>query len=96
MKRFMLIHCGFEMPTPEIMQAWNDWFASISEIQIESGGFCNGREITKGGTQELPWDTQALTGFNIIEAADVEAAEKIASTNPFITSIKIYELRTAE
>jgi hypothetical protein len=41
----MFLHFGFENPTPEIMKAWRAWFASISEKQIDQGGFSGGREI---------------------------------------------------
>ncbi len=94
MKKFMYLHFGFEQPTPEIMEAWMAWFASISDKQIEQGGFANGREISKNGTRDLPWDMESITGYNIIEAESLEAAEKLAASNPFIASIRIYELRS--
>ena len=94
MKRFMLLHVGFEKPTPEIMRAWGAWFASIASVQVEQGGFAGGREISKGGTKELPWNMESITGYNIIEAESLDAAEKVAQTNPFIASIRVYELRS--
>lgn len=30
MKRFMLMHIGFENPTPEIMAAWGKWFERVT------------------------------------------------------------------
>jgi hypothetical protein len=89
----MLLHVGFEKPTPEIMDAWKAWFASIADRQTEQGGFMGGREISKSGTRDLPWDMSSITGYNIIEANSLDEAEKIASTNPFIASIRVYELR---
>ena len=47
----MLLHYGFETPTPEIMAAWGSWFESIADAQVAQG-------------------------------------------NPFIDSIRIYELRS--
>jgi len=94
MKKFMLLHFGFEKPTPEIMQAWMAWFQSISEQQVDQGGFTGGREISKDGSRDLPWDVDCITGYNIIEAESLEAAEKLARSNPFISSIRIYELRS--
>ena len=42
MKRFMLLHYGFEKPTPEIMAAWGDtraegerWLARAAQIHPE-------------------------------------------------------------
>ena len=31
MKRFMLLHFGFEKPTPEIMAAWDKWFEAVAD-----------------------------------------------------------------
>lgn len=93
MKKFMLLHFGFEQPTPEIMAAWKAWFESIADIQVDQGGFMGGREISASGTAELPWGPDSITGYNVIEAEDLDAAEEIARRNPFIASIRVYELR---
>lgn len=90
----MFLHFGFQEPTPEIMTAWHAWFESIADKQVDQGGFSTGREISKNGTRELPWDMECITGYNIIEAESMEAAEKLAQSNPFISSIRIYELRS--
>ena len=94
MKKFMFMHVGFEQPTPEIMQAWHAWFKLIADKQVEQGGFAGGREISKHGTKELAWNLDSITSYNIIEAESLDAAEKLAKSNPFITSIRIYELRS--
>ncbi len=94
MKKFMFLHFGFENSTPEIMKAWMAWFESISDKQVEQGGFSNGREISKSGTRELAWDMESITGYNLIEAENLDAAEKLAQTNPFVSSIRIYEVRS--
>ena len=93
MKKFMLLHYGFEKPTPDIMDAWHKWFDSIADITVDQGGFSGGKEISKAGTQDLPWGTESITGYNIIQAEDLAAAERIAEGNPYITSIRVYELR---
>lgn len=94
MSKYMLLHCGFEMPTPEIMERWNAWFAETKDHTVDMGGFMNGRELTHDGTNDLPWGEDSITGYTIIEAEDMAAAEALAATNPFIKSIKIYEIRT--
>ena len=33
-------------------------------------------------------------GFNVIEADNLDAAEKIAKENPYITGIRVYEIRS--
>ena len=57
MGKFMLLHFGFEQPTPEIMDAWRNWFASIAERQVDQAGFGGGREVSDAGTRDLPWGT---------------------------------------
>jgi hypothetical protein len=37
---------------------------------------------------------KSITGYNVIEAEDLDAAEKIAQDNPFIASIRVYEIRS--
>jgi hypothetical protein len=81
-------------PTPEIMGAWEKWFESIADMQVDQGGFSSGREISKSGTKELPWGLETITGYNIMEAEDLEAAVAIAQDNPYIASIRVYEIRS--
>ena len=94
MKKFMFLHFGFETPTPEIMTAWETWFESFADKQVEQAGFSSGREISKSGTKDLPWGMESITGYNIIEAKDLDAAVKIAQDNPYIASIRVYEIRS--
>lgn len=94
MKKFMILHYGFRKPTPEIMDAWGKWFKSIAAQQTDQGGFSAGREISKDGSRDLPWDMESITGYNIIEAEDMGAAERIAHENPYIASIRVYEIRS--
>jgi hypothetical protein len=75
------------------MDAWKAWFASIADRQLDQGGFAGGREISRHGTRELPWSMESITGYNIVEAENIDAAEELARSNPFIASIRIYELR---
>jgi len=93
MKRFMLLHFGFEKPTPEIMQAWGKWFASVADKSLDNGGFHGGaKEISHEGSKDLPMGMDSITGFSIINAESLEEAEAIASDNPFIASIRVYEI----
>lgn len=95
MKRFMLLHFGFEKPTPEIMGAWKSWFESIADRSVENGGFHGGaREISHEGTVDLPMQSDSITGYSIINAETIEEAEEIARNNPFIASIRVYEINT--
>lgn len=95
MKKFVLLHYGFERPTPDIMAAWGKWFESMKDRIIDLGGhFSGGREISKIGTRDLPLGLDSITGFTIVSADSLDDAEKIAQSNPFISSIRIYEVRS--
>ena len=89
----MLLHFGFEKPTPEIMAAWEEWFESIADKSVENGGFHGGaREISQSGSRDLPMEMDSITGYSIINAETLDDAEKIARDNPFIASIRVYEI----
>ena len=93
MKRFMLLHFGFEKPTPEIMDAWAKWFESIGDRMVDKGGFHGGaKEVSDAGTKDLPMGMESITGYNIINAESLEEAEQLAKHNPYIASIRVYEI----
>ena len=92
MRRFLLLHYGFETPTAEIMQRWNVWLAETQAVTRDMGHFPRGCEISAAGRQDLPLAADSITGFSLIEAEDMAAAEKIAARNPYISSIRIYEI----
>lgn len=94
MKQFMLMHIGFEKPTQSIMEAWGSWFERVAPRTLENVGLRNGREIGKNGTADLPMGLDAVTGYTIVSADSFEEAQELASTNPFVSSIRIYELVT--
>ncbi len=92
-KKFMLLMYGFEKPTPEIMEAWGTWFESITDRTVDQGGFHGGaREISASGTKDLPMGIESITGYTIIEAESLDEAEKFAQANPYIASIRVYEV----
>ncbi len=93
MKKFLLAHIGFEQPTDEIMAAWGRWFEAIAEITVENVGLHPGKEVTSGGVKDIAFDDQVTTGYTIIQAESLDEAVKIARDCPFITSIKVQEVR---
>jgi hypothetical protein len=93
-KKFMLLSFGFEKPTPEILKAWRAWFESIADRMVEGGQFSDAKEISHSGTKDLPMGMESITGYVIIEAASLEDAEKVAQDNPYIASIRVYEIRS--
>jgi hypothetical protein len=93
MKKFVLVHIGFEQPTQEVMIAWEEWFQSIADITIENVGLGPAKEITSEGVKDLPFDRSAVTGYSVIKANDMDEAVRIAQACPFITGIGVYEVR---
>lgn len=93
MKRFVLMSYGFETPTPEIMAVWKAWFASIKSNIVDIVGLGAGREISKAGRKELPLGPESITGLVIVNADSLDEAERMAQGNPFMTSIRVYEVR---
>ena len=67
------------------------WF-QLGMLRYATAFFSSGREISKSGTTSLSWGMESITGYNIIEAEDLDAAEKIAQDNPYIASIRVYEI----
>ena len=95
MKTFILLTYGFEQPTPEIMEAWGNWFASIGDKMVDHGGPAGaGRKVTRDGTTDLAFDLNAFTGYVMINAADLDEATAVAEACPMITSIEGYETRS--
>ncbi len=78
MKKFVLLHYGFERPTPEIMAAWGKWFESMKDNIIDMGGHFS--------------RVESITGFTIVKAGSLDDAETMAQSNPYISSIRVYEV----
>ena len=92
MKKFVFLTYGYETPTEEIMDAWNNWFESIGDKMVDNGSSLGaGREITSTETKELPLGLESLTGYMVINADNMDHAEKIAKDCPIITSVRVYE-----
>jgi hypothetical protein len=92
MKKFVVLHYGFETPTKEIEEAWGKWFASIADKMVDSGSpFKQGREISRDGTKDLPLGMESITGYTIIEAESLDAAAEIVKDCPMIQFIRVYE-----
>ena len=92
MKNYLILHYGFEKPSPEDMGKWNKWFESIADKQVDRGGFRGGREISPSGTKDLPFEKDSITGYTVIEAESLDEAEKIAQACPIVLSTRVYEI----
>jgi len=94
MKRYMILHIGYQTPSADLTASWGTWLESLSGRMMDQGGFHGGaREITRAGSRDLPRDLDSITGYNIVMAESLEEAEEIASRNPFVTSVRVYEIK---
>jgi len=75
------------------MAAWNEWFESIADKQVDRGHLPRGRELSHAGTKDLPFQRDSITGYTVIRAEDLDAAEKIAQGCPIVASTRVYEIR---
>ncbi len=96
MKKYVLLTVGFTQPTPKIMKSWTQWFKSIEDKIVDQIVLGNGKEVTRKGTAELPMDKDAITGYVVINAENMDEAIKIAQSCPMITSTKVFEIMSHE
>ena len=94
MNKFMILHYGFEPPTPEEMGEWNRWFESIADKEDGRGHFPSGREIFHDRTKDLPFGKDSITGYTFINAENLDEAETIAKGCPIVASTRVYEIMT--
>lgn len=92
MKDFMILHFGFEQPSPEDMAEWNKWFDQVTDRQVDKGGLRDGKEIFSSGISELSFGKDSITGYTIIRAGDLDEAVKIAEQCPIVASTQVYEI----
>ncbi len=94
MKKFIILTLGYEDPTPEVMGPWMEWFKKLEPHTVDIGSpFSPGVAISKdGNVGELPHDKDAITGYRIIQAEDMEQVKEIVKGCPSMSGIRIYEL----
>ena len=92
MKKFLMLYYGYEEPTPEVMDAWQRWFATVGDRFVDSGNpLGNCLEVTKIGSREISPDQGAASGYSIISAESREEAERLLEGCPMISSVRLYE-----
>ena len=92
MKKFLvLFHDTWEMK-PEVMDAWQTWFANVGDRLVDSGNpFAAGLEVTHIGSRELSNGDSAATGYSIISAESREEAVQLLTGCPYSSSVRLYE-----
>ena len=94
MKKFVLLYTGTrdQAPTDDSIAAWGEWFGSLGDKLVDAGNpFSQGREVSAGNTTELSPSASGVTGYTLINAQDIDEAEKIALSHPTVPSIQVFE-----
>ena len=92
MKKFVFLYQGQGESTADSMKAWGDWFARVGEHLVDSGNpFGAGRQVAPGGVSDLADDVAPITGYSIVSAVDLDAAQKLLDGCPMNTGVRIYE-----
>ena len=92
MKKFVFLYQGMWEDIDEAKEGWTAWFAEIGDSVVDGGNpFGPGRRVTPTGSEDLPTGTDAITGYTIVDAESMEAAEKLLANCPIITSVHVYE-----
>ena len=107
MAKFILLYKGPATPqseiTPEVgaqlMQAWESWMGKVGSALVDAGAPFTGTStaVVADGTTRSASD---LTGYTIVEAADLNAARALVGGNPFLDdgsskfAVEVYELGT--
>ena len=82
-KKFLVLFHDRWEPKPEIMAAWQAWFAKVGDRFVDSGNpFGVGFEVTRAGSRELSGGDGAATGYSIISAESREEAERLLEGLP--------------
>ena len=93
MKKFMLLYVGMWEHNPDVMAGWGKWFEVLGSRVVDSGNpFGPGKEISKSDPKNLAQDENAIVGYTIINAENMEEVEKLLKDCPVITSVKVFEL----
>jgi len=90
-KYLLLFHDTWE-PKPEVMAAWQAWFAQVGDRFVDSGNpFEGGRVATHAGSRSLSAGDGPATGYALVAAESMEAAERLLEGCPYTTSVRLYE-----
>lgn len=89
-KYVLAYHGGDGMPESEaevatIMEAWGAWFGTMGDALVDGGNpIGTAVTIAPDGSTSPGGGAHALTGYSIINAADMDAAVQIASGCPVL------------
>ena len=92
MKRFVLVHHGYLPPTPSVRAAWDEWVRRRVDSIADIGcAFGPGRLVTPDRTYELTLSSNPASGYSVVWAEHLDAAEQLLEGCPIADSVSFYE-----
>jgi len=92
MKKFVLLYHGYVPPLPGRRAAWSEWFQRRAASFVDIGtAFGPGRLVTNERTFELSLTSNPASGYSVVEAEHLDAAEQLLEGCPIADSISLYE-----
>lgn len=92
MTKYLLGYHGGGMPqTPEegekVMAAWNAWIGGLGRAMVDAGNPVGpAKTIAANGKVSDGGGVNPITGYSIVEAANLDAAVKLAQNCPQLAS----------
>ena len=94
MKKFVFLYnmSGEDENTKEQMDAWMSWFHSIGKSMVDMGSpLVGGKEVKSKKAKKITPEMGLVSGYSIVNAADMESAIELAKGCPGKTGIRVYE-----
>ena len=91
MPKYVFAYHGGGTPETEaeqasVMEAWNNWYGELGQAIVDGGApVGNSKTIASGGTVSDGGGANPLTGYTLVEAADIDAAVTMAKGCPILT-----------
>ena len=100
MAKFLLLTRGGTMPaSPEegakVMKGWTDWFTAIGASILDPGNPISQVRIVAADGSVRPGDARSVTGYTVVDAADIDAAVALAKGAPLDGDMSIEVGETA-
>ena len=92
MTKYVLAYHGGGMPaSPEegqkVMAAWNSWIGGLGKAMVDVGNPTGpAKTIARDGKVLDGGGANPITGYSVVEAADLDAAVKLAKSCPILMS----------
>jgi len=92
MTKFVLLYHGCAPPLPGRKAAWDVWLRRRAASFVSVGiAFGPGRLVTNEETFDLSLTSNPASGFSIVEAEHMDAAEQLLEGCPIADSVSLYE-----